>query len=242
MTQRFRKFLSYYRPYRGLLIADLFCTCLAALITLALPLLARHLTGTVLASGAPDMLQRVLEIGAIMLVLILVHTLCNTFVDYQGHMMGTLMERDLRNELFTHYQKLSFKFYDERKTGQLMTRLTNDLFDLSEFYHHGPEDLLLATVKFIGTFVILFSLSTALAAPLLISMILMTAYALYARQRLQRSEYASADRISDVNTQVEDSLGGIRVVQAYANDETERKKIRDHQCTFCREPPRRVSR
>lgn len=225
MSKRFRKFLSYYRPYLGLLVADLLCASLVALIVLVLPLLARYLTGTVLAGNAPDMLQQVLTVGAVMLGLVIAYALCNTFVDYQGHMMGTLMERDLRDELFAHYQAQSFKFYDERKTGQLMTRLTNDLFDLGEFYHHGPEDLLLATVKFGGTFIILFSLNAALAAPLLIAMIVMTVYALYSQRRLQRAEYASAERISDVNAQVEDSLGGIRVVQAYTNEAAERAKF-----------------
>jgi ATP-binding cassette subfamily B protein len=225
MSKRFRKFVSYCRPYRALLIADLLCASMAALIVLALPLFARYLTGTVLASGAPGMLNQVFGIGALMVGLILTHALCNTFVDYQGHMMGTLMERDLRDELFAHYQAQSFKFYDERKTGQLMTRLTNDLFDLSEFYHHGPEDLLLATVKFVGTFIILFGLNAALAAPLLIAMIVMTVYALFFQRRMQRAEYASAERISDVNAQVEDSLGGIRVVQAYTNEAAERAKF-----------------
>jgi ATP-binding cassette, subfamily B, bacterial len=225
MNPRFRKFISYYRPYRRLLFADLLCACLAALIVLALPLLARHLTGTVLASGAPDMLRQVFEVGALMLALIVAHALCSTVLDYQGHMMGTLMERDLREELFAHYQKLSFRFYDNHKTGQLMTRLTNDLVELSEFYHHGPEDVLLASIKFVGAFVILFSINAALAAPLLILLVLMIIYTLVLRQRLQRAEYASADRISDVNAQVEDSLGGIRVVQAYANERAERAKF-----------------
>ena len=124
-----------------------------------MPLLARHITGNVLANGKPDALTQIYMVGAAMLALVVVHTACNTFVDYQGHMMGTLMESDMRQELFAHYQKLSFGFYDEHKTGQLMTRLTNDLESLSEFYHHGPEDLLIATFKFVGTFIILLTIN-----------------------------------------------------------------------------------
>jgi len=137
VNSRFKKFLSYYKPYLGWLFADLACAFVVAGIALLLPLGARYITNTILESNAPNALNQIYTVGAIMFVLVLIYTLCNSFVDYQGHMMGAKMERDMRQELFDHYQKLSFGFYDEQRTGQLMTRLTHDSFWLSELYHHG---------------------------------------------------------------------------------------------------------
>lgn len=225
MNSRFRKFLSYYKPYRGLLAADLICASIASAIVLALPLLARHITSDVLAGNNPDALNQIFAAGAAMLALVALHTLCNTFIDYQGHMMGTRMESDMREELFAHYQKLSFGFYDEHKTGQLMTRLTNDLESLSEFYHHGPEDILIATLKFVGTFVILLTINIPMTLILFALMPFVVAYSLVTNRRLNRAMRASRDRIGDINAQVEDTLGGIRVVQSFSNEDIERAKF-----------------
>src|SRR5690242_13885615 len=140
MNSRNKKFFSYYKPYLGLFFADMACALVVSGTSLLLPLCANYITKNILQSGAPQALGQIYGMGAIMLALLLVHTLCNRFIDYQGHMMGSLMESDMRRELFEHYQKLSFGFFDEQKTGQLMTRLTNDLFNMSELFHHGPED------------------------------------------------------------------------------------------------------
>jgi ATP-binding cassette, subfamily B, bacterial len=208
-----------------MLIADLCCATIVSAIVLALPLLARQIAGNVLAAGAPDAARQIAQIGAAMVALVLVHTVCNTFVDYQGHMMGTLMESDMRAELFTHYQALPFGFYDDNKTGQLMTRLTSDLENLSEFYHHGPEDVLIATLKFIGAFVILLTINVPLTLLLFAMMPLVIAYSIVTSRRLRRAERASNDRIGDINAQVEDSLGGIRVVKAFDNAAIETRKF-----------------
>src|SRR5262245_8872541 len=138
VTSRTRKFLSYYKPYRGWLLFDLLGALVVRATLLFLPLCSRYSTRPVSEEIPPVPLTQSLGMGAVMLVLLLVHALGNTFVDYQGHMMGARMERDMRQELFEHYEQLSFQFYDEQKTGQLMTRLTNDSFDLSELFHHGP--------------------------------------------------------------------------------------------------------
>lgn len=219
------KFLSYYRPYLGLLTADLICASIASAIVLALPLLARTITNDVLSGGRPDALNQISMVGAVMVALVALHTVCNTFIDYQGHMMGTLMESDMRDELFAHYQKLSFSFYDDHKTGQLMTRLTNDLESLSEFYHHGPEDILIATLKFFGTFVILLTINVQMTLILFAMMPVVLAYSLYTNKRLNRAMRASRDRIGDINAQVEDSLNGIRVVKSFTNEDVEREKF-----------------
>jgi len=225
VTPRHKKLLSYYRPYRGLLVADLACALVVSGVVLLLPLCARYITKDVLEGGMPDALSHIYVMGAVMVALVMVHMACNTFVDYQGHMMGTLMESDMRADLFAHYQKLSFSFYDTHKTGQLMTRLTNDLESLSEFYHHGPEDLLIATLKFCGTFIILLTVNVPLTLLLFLMMPLVLAYSLYANRRLERALRTSRDRIGDINAQVEDTLGGIRVVKSFTNEDFEQQKF-----------------
>jgi ATP-binding cassette subfamily B protein len=219
------KFLSYYKPYLGLFTADLVCATIASAIVLILPLCVRYITKDVLEGGMPNPLKHIYAMGVVMLGLVLIHALCNTFVDYQGHMMGTLMESDMRDELFAHYQKLSFSFYDDHKTGQLMTRLTNDLESLSEFYHHGPEDVLIATLKYVGTFIILLTINVPLTLILFLTMPFVLAYSLYTNKRLNRAMRASRDRIGDINAQVEDTLGGIRVVKSFTNEGVEQHKF-----------------
>lgn len=154
MNYKMKKFLSYYKKYKILFIKDMFCAMLSAIITLIYPLITRYITGTVL--NQPNIsYHKIYLLGIFMIVLIIIEYLCNYFIGYLGHVMGVYMERDLRNELFNHYQKLSFCLYDEQNTGQLMSRLTNDLFSLTELYHHGPEDIVISLIKFIGAFVLL---------------------------------------------------------------------------------------
>lgn len=225
MSSRSRKFLSYYRPYLGLLAADLACAFVVSAVSLALPLCTRYITKDILEAGSPDALNQILTIGAVMLALVVAYTLCNQFVDYKGHMMGAMMESDMRQELFEHYQKLSFSFYDEQKTGQLMTRLTNDIFWLAELYHHGPEDLAIALLNFTGVSVILFSLNVELTLMLYLFLPVMVVYAFYFNQKMNVALSRSKDRIGDINAQVEDSLAGIRVVKSFTNEDIEKQKF-----------------
>ncbi|MBC8098147.1 MAG: ABC transporter ATP-binding protein, partial [Armatimonadetes bacterium] len=225
MNSRTTKFLSYYKPYLGWLLADIACAFIVSAMTLLLPLGTRYITQTVLASNSPNALNQIYLMGMVMLSLVLVHTICNTFVDYQGHMMGAHMESDMRNELFAHYHSLSFSFYDEQKTGQLMTRLTNDLFWLSELYHHGPEDLSIAFLKGIGVFVILININISLTVIIFLFLPIMALYAFYFNIKLNRALKTSKDRIGDINAQVEESLAGIRVVKSFTNDAIEQQKF-----------------
>jgi len=222
---RSRKFLSYYKPYLRLFFSDLVCAIIVSVISLILPLCARYITQNVLADPTPNALSQIYGMGAVMLVLVLIQTACNTFVDYQGHMMGTYMESDMRSELFEHYQKLSFSFYDEQKTGQLMTRLTNDLFGISEMYHHVPEELIIALLKFVGAFVILIHINVQLTFVIFVFMPVMAVYALYFNRRMNVSLRRSKDRVGDINAQVEDMLAGIRVVKSFSNEAIEQKKF-----------------
>jgi ATP-binding cassette, subfamily B, bacterial len=222
---RTKKFLSYYRPYLGLLFTDILCAVIVSAITLVLPLLARHITGSILQNPTPDALNEIYTIGALMLVLVVVQILCNAFVDVQGHMMGTYMESDMRGELFDHYQKLSFRFYDEQKTGQLMSRLTNDLFGVSELCHHFPEEVVIALLKFVGSFLILLTINVPLTLLLFFFMPFMAVYALYFNRRMNTTFQRNMDRVGDINAQVEDALAGIRVVKSFSNEAVEQGKF-----------------
>lgn len=225
MTSRGKKFFSYYKPYLGLLVADLACAVVVAAITLILPLGARYITKNVLEGGAPDALGQIYMVGAAMLALIIIYALCNTFIDYRGHMMGAFMERDMRAELFEHYQKLSFGFYDDQNTGQLMNRIANDTFALGELYHHGPEDIVLTTLKFFGTFIILLTINVPLTLIVFFFLPIMAVYAFYFNKKVNVALRASKDRIGDINAQVEDTLSGIRVVKSFTNEAVETKKF-----------------
>ena len=173
----------------------------------------------------PHALDSIYLIGVFMLALVGVHTLCTLFIDFQGHMMGAKMESDMRNELFEHYQKLSFSFYDEQRTGQLMTRITNDTFAMSELYHHGPEDIVVTCLTVVGAFIILLRVNVALTLIVFLFLPIMAVYALYFNKRMNRALRSSKDRIGDVNAQVEDTLAGIRVVKSFTNEEVEKRKF-----------------
>lgn len=225
MKGRARKFLSYYKPYLGLFLGDMACAAIVAGISLVLPLCARYITGNVLEGVDEHTLQQVYGMGVVMLLLVGVHTACNLFVDYRGHLMGAMMEGDMRGELFEHYQRLSFGFYDERRTGELMSRITNDLLSLAELYHHGPEDLLIALVTLVGVFAIAFTLNAELTLIVFLVVPAMTAYAFYFNKRMIAALTRTRERIADINSQVEETLGGIRVVKSFANEPLESSKF-----------------
>ena len=225
MNSRIKKFLSYYKPHLGLFFADMACAIIVSAITLALPLFIRYITKNLLEPNTPDALSQIYTMGAVMLGLVIIYTACHTFIDYQGHVMGALMEGDMRNELFEHYQKLSFNFYDEQRTGQLMTRISNDSFDLSELYHHGPEDIVISFLNFIGACIILISINVKLALIVLLFLPVMGVYGFYFSKKMSIALRKSKDRIGDINAQVEDSLSGIRVVKSFTNEEIEKKKF-----------------
>lgn len=225
VNSRLKKFLSYYKPYRNLLFADLICAFIVSAVTLILPLCARFLTKNILENPSTHVLDEIYMMGLLMLILVIIHTACNTFVDYQGHMMGTLMERDMRRDLFEHYQKLSFRFYDEQRTGQLMSRITNDLFWLGEMYHHAPEDLAIAFFKFFGAFLILLTINVELTLIIFFFLPFMGIYSFYFNRRMNIALRKSKERIGDVNAQVEDTLSGIRVVKSFTHEPIETQKF-----------------
>lgn len=204
---------------------DIACAVIASAATLAIPLCVRYITANLLQVGSIDALHQIYMMGGLMVGLIAIYAACHAFIDYQGHIMGALMEKDMRNELFEHYQKVSFKFYDEHKTGQLMTRISNDTFDLAELYHHGPEDVVISFLNFIGAFIILTSINAQLAFMAFLFVPIMGIYGFYTAKKMYTALKINGDRIGDINTQVEDTLAGIRVVKSFTNEEIEKKKF-----------------
>ena len=225
MNPRTKKFLSYYKPYLRLFFSVLICAFLVAAITLIFPLCIRYITKNILEGHLPDAINQIFQMGVFMLVLVVLQTACSFYVDYRGHAMGAMMESDLRSELFAHFQKLSFRFYDEQRTGQLMSKITNDLFSLAELYHHGPEDYIIYLIKFIGAFMILIAINVKLTLAVFVFLPVMAVFALYVNKHLHAAFKRNREAIGDINAQVEDNLSGIRVVKSFANEETEKKKF-----------------
>ncbi|SFD36787.1 ATP-binding cassette, subfamily B [Bacillus sp. OV194] len=227
-----KKFLSYYRPYLRLFLSVLACAFIASAVTLILPLLVRYITKDVLEGDLSIALSKVYWIGGLMLFLAAIQNIGNYFVDYKGHEVGGRMERDMRSELFAHMQKLSFSFYDKEKTGQLMSRITNDLLLLSELYHHGPEDYMKYLVRFLGAFVILFVINAPLTLAVFCFLPVIGIFSLVLNKKLNRLFKRNKERIADVNAQVEDSLSGIRVVKSFANEHVEVRKFNQENQRF----------
>lgn len=230
---RARRFLSYYRPHIPLLLADLACAVIVAATALALPLCAHRVTQR-LATGndASAVLSEIYAMGAVMLLLLAAQAVSTLFVDYQGHMMGAKMESALRRDLFAHCQKLSFGFYDHQRVGQLMSRITNDLFSMGELYHHGPEDLAIAVLKFTGAVVILAYLDAPLTLLIVGVIPFAVAYALHYSGRMNTALKLSRAQIGAINERVEDSLSGIRVVKSFANEDQENRRFQTENRKF----------
>ncbi|MGO8150164.1 ABC transporter ATP-binding protein [Rhizobium leguminosarum] len=230
---RMRKFLSYYRPHLPLLLADLLCAILVAGTAVALPLCANFVTSRLLAlPDAPQAFAHILAMGGVMLAVLAVQIIAIFFVDYRGHVMGARIEATVRQELFEHCQKLSFSFYDRQRTGQLMSRITNDSLWLGELFHHGPEDLSIAVLKYGGAMLVLFFIDPPLAALILLLTPAAVAYALYFNRRMSRALEASKRQIAAVNERVEDALAGIRVVQSFANEALEKERFAEQNRRF----------
>ena len=163
MKETLKKLVGYYKPYRGLFFSDLFFAILGAAVTLVIPLIVRYITSTVVYEPVEQATGLIVKLGIFMVLLVILEAFCNFYIAYYGHIMGAKIERNMRNEIFSHYQKLSFAFYDNQKVGHLLSRITSDLFDISELLHHGPEDLVISIIKFAGAFIILLHINVRLA-------------------------------------------------------------------------------
>ena len=218
---------SYYGPYKGLLALDLFFATLGASVTLAMPLIVRYITGTVIYEESGAAWQTIVRLSVLMLVLLLVELGCNFYITYWGHLMGARMEYGMRNDIFGHYQKLAFTFYDNQKVGQLMSRVTNDLFDITELLHHGPEDIIISLIKIVGALVILGHINMRLTILTACFLPFILAFALYLNKRMKRVFKENRVKMADINGQIEDNLSGIRVVKSFANEDIEMRKFKE---------------
>lgn len=219
------EFLSYYKPFRGIFAADMFFAFLGALTTLVIPLIVRYITGTVVYLPKDEILSKILLLGGVMVILVAVQCFSNYFIGNYGHVMGAKIEYNMRKEIFEHYQKLSFSFYDNQKVGQLMSRITNDLFDITELLHHGPEDVVISFIKFAGTLSILAWMNWRLALAAFVLIPVMFVYAYILNKKMKRAFKTNREKVADINARIEDNLSGIRVVKSFANEEIERKKF-----------------
>ena len=221
-----KKFIRYYAPYKAVFFLDLICAAVISLVDLAFPQILRTLTKTLFTESADHILHALLPIGAGLLAIYILQALCKYYVSYQGHMMGANMERDMRQQLFEHYEKLSFSYYDQNNSGQMMSKLVSDLFDISEFAHHGPENLFISLIKIVGSFVFLFLINWRLAIPLLVLVVFMLVFSYGQNKRMQATFMDNRRKIGGVNSSLQDTLAGIRVVQSFANEEIEREKFK----------------
>ena len=230
---RWHRFVSYYRPHLPLLGAVLCCAVLVSLTALALPLIANHIVSRLpeLASS-PDAVGQLLGLGGVLLAIFAVQALATYFVDYRGHVMGARIEAQVRSELFEHCQKLSFSFYDRQRTGQLMSRITNDSLWLGELFHHGPEDLAISLLKFTGALAVLIWIDPLIALIIVGLLPFAMGYAFYFNKRMNKALRTSKERIAGVNERVEDALGGIRVVQSFANERDEKVRFDTENAKF----------
>lgn len=221
-----KKFIHYYGPYKAVFFIDLICAAIISLVDLAYPQILRTMTKTLFTQDKDIILHALPVIGISLFVMYIIQSLCKYYVTYQGHMMGANMERDMRRELFDHYQELSFSYYSRNNSGQMMSKLVSDLFDISEFAHHGPENLFISLVKIVGAFIFLFFINKKLALPLIVLVIVMFVFSFRQNAKMQETFMENRRKIGDVNASLQDTLSGIRVVQSFANEDIEREKFK----------------
>lgn len=225
MNQNLKKMISYYKPYMRVFWTDMFFATLSAGIALFIPLVIRYVTSTLIYMDTEAILHRVVYIAVGLVVLLLLDCYSKFYISYYGHVMGAKIEYDMRAEIFAHFQKLSFSFYDNQKVGQLMSRITTDLFDITELMHHGPENVILSVIKIVGAFIILMSISPALAAAAFVILPVMLVYALFLNKKMRNAFKQNRVKIAEINGQIEDNLSGIRVVKSFANEDIENQKF-----------------
>lgn len=226
MKSNIKRMISYYKPYMGTFIADMFFAFLSSIIALVIPIAVRYITANIMIIKEEGAVDQILLIGLGLIVLVLIQFGANYFITNIGHVMGAKMEYDMRAQIFAHYQKLSFSFFDEEKVGQLMSRITSDLFDISELLHHGPENIAISFIKIIGAFIILSRISFELTLAAFALVPVMFAYAFFLNKRMKRAFKENRVKISEINSQIEDNLSGIRVVKSFANEDIENEKFK----------------
>lgn len=225
MKKNLKKLLGYYKPYKLLFFSDLVFAVIGAAISLVIPLIVRYITNKVIYYEFHAAVKSILMLGAVMIGLVLISMGCLYFMIYYGHVMGTKIEADMRRDLFAHYQKLSFTFFDNQKVGSLLSRVTSDLFDITELLHHGPEDIFISVIKFVGACVILLNINVPLTLVVASFVPIMVVGGYLGNVKMEKAFRLRRQRIGEINGQIEDSLSGIRVVKSFANEKIEMQKF-----------------
>lgn len=226
MLENLKKLVSYYKPYKKVFLADMFFAIMASFIALLIPLVVRYVTAKVIYMPAEQVVKTMIIIAIVVGILILFQCYCNYYIANYGHVMGAKIEYDMRAEIFGHFQKLSFSFYDDEKVGQLMSRITSDLFDITELLHHGPENVTISVIKIIGALAILLSINVRLALIAFLLVPFMLVYAYFFNKKMKQAFRVNRIKIAAINAQIEDNLSGIRVVKSFANEDLENKKFK----------------
>ena len=226
MNENLKKMFSYYKPYKGIFFADMFFATLSAAVALTIPLVVRYVTSTLIYKTTAEIVHQIVFIAIGLLLLLAVDYYSKFFIGNYGHVMGAKMEYDMRAELFAHLQKLSFSFYDDAKVGQIMSRVTSDLFDITELLHHGPENIILSLLKIAGALIILLNINGWLALAAFIVLPFMFWFALVLNKRMRAAFKSNRVKIAAINEQIEDNLSGIRVVKSFANEDIENEKFK----------------
>lgn len=221
-----RRLAAYYKPYQRVFWTDMFFAFVSAAVALVIPLAVRYVTSTIEHMQVQEAQGMLFKLGMVLAGLVLLQWYSNYYITTYGHVMGAKIEYDMRAEIFDHYQRMSFSFYDEQKVGQLMSRVTSDLFDITELLHHGPENIAISFIKIIGAFVILLSINPYLALVAFALIPLMLVFAYYCNRRMKRAYRKNREKIAEINSQIEDNLSGIRVVKSFANEEMENEKFK----------------
>ena len=230
--QTFKKFIRFYKPYKKLFFIDMLCALIASAIDLAFPQILNLLTKDVFTGSSAHILRSLWIIGTGLVIMYIVRYYCQYFITSWGHIMGARMESDMRQELFDHYQKLSFSYYDKNNTGEMMSKLISDLFDITELAHHGPENFFISAIKIIGSFILLAMINVPMTLILLAITLIMGIFSLFKNRRMRSVFFDNRKKIAMVNSRLQDSLSGIRVVQSFANEEIERDKFGESNLKF----------
>lgn len=225
MKENLKKMISYYKPYKRVFFADTFFAIIASIVALIIPLVVRYITSTVVHMNPQQAFKQILYIAIAVFVLIIIQIYCNYFISNYGHVMGAKIEYDMRAEIFAHFQKMPFSFFDDQKVGQLMSRITSDLFDITELLHHGPENVTISVIKIIGALCFLLSIDKKLALAAFALVPFMIVYAYFFNKKMKQTFRINRKKIAAINEQIEDNLSGIRVVKSFANEQLENEKF-----------------
>jgi ATP-binding cassette subfamily B protein len=221
----FRYFISFYKPYKKVFFIDLLCAIVISLVDISFPLILSWCVGSMFSQSASDILMFLPKLFVGLLLMYVIRSLCRYYVTAQGHIMGASMERDMRQQLFDQYLDLSFSYYDQNNTGQMMSKIVSDLFDIAELAHHGPENIFISSIKLIGSFSIMMYLNVKLASALLVVTLAMLIFSKTQNQKMRDTFMDNRKKIGDINSALQDSLGAIRVVQSFTNEEEEHEKF-----------------